>query len=346
MAAVRLAPPFVAACVGLASACSIWAALDDPYKSPAAPGGESATDGGVEAEAGIVDAAINRVVEAGFAPWAIAAYGDTVYAVDDHVKVHVAYDAGTSFTLFTRGDGGDSFLLDTNGIAANADGVFWTVGSGVRHCAPDGRACGLIAGGSPGEIAAGDSVVAWLDDGGVRTCTTPIKACTPATIPGSANAMHIAAGPNGVVAWTDGQQTIHLVSADGTTALDAGPFGASLLATDWATDELYWLTEKGVGFAQFDGGGETAHQLSLDNPLVAFFASRGIVFYSLNGSAFVYHCHFDDAHVACSNPGELSNGLPQTTNRGIVANSRLVLAVATFNDSARAAVLLAWPVPH
>src|SRR5579859_6238895 len=150
MGQIGVVRPVAASAIVAASACSIWAALDDPYKpagSTADRSGADAgrTDGGDDAaavEASARDA--SRVIDAGFVPFGIASYGGTVFAIDEQSHVHVSY-SDTAFTPLWEGDAGGPYFLQTNGIAASDAGVFWTVTGGIGYCAIDGSRCGAIA---------------------------------------------------------------------------------------------------------------------------------------------------------------------------------------------------------
>ncbi len=347
--AVRLA---VAAATASASACSIWAAIDDPYKSEeSAYGGRDASadgpaDGPVDANGPDAAAiAVIRVVDAGFVPYAIAARGDTVYLVDDRARVHVAYDAGTTFMPFWTGDGGDTFL-PTNRIAVSASDVYWTVSKGVRYCAADGGGCGILPSESaPTSIAASDPVVAWVDGTGVRVCTTPPAVCKPATLAGSKGALGVAAGPDGYVAWTSGGESIHVTKGEESSVISL-PYQASVLATEGTSDDLYWEGQYAVGVVRFDGTASTNSPLASGSKPTQLFAARGIVFWSLTGSppTSVSYCRFDTT-TSCT-PHDLASGLSgRTTNLGIVADSHEVLAVVSSLDDAFPSELLMWRLP-
>jgi hypothetical protein len=343
--------PLVIVAVASATACSIWAALDNPYKiEPMAhPDGSDAAPSEL-ADAGDADAppGPNRVVDAGFAPYAIAVYGDTVYAVDERVQIHAAYDAGTNFTTFWAGDGGDTFLLQANAIAASQAGVFWTVAAGVRYCAVDGGGCGFLASATtPQAIAASDSVVAWIDSIGVRACTMPLAVCNPVVLAASRGARHLAAGPGGAVAWSDGGTTIHFANSAGNSAIDVAPHDVSVVATDSTSGNLYWEGQDAVGFVHFDGTGDTiSANLTSGSRPTELFAARGVVYWSLHPTnGVVSYCRFDSA-AGCS-PAILPTGGmgAATTNHGIVANSRRVLAIVSSDINRFTPELFVWRLP-
>jgi hypothetical protein len=329
---------------GLA-ACSIWAAIDDPYKNDdisSDGASESAVD--VPADAGSQVAPI-RAFDAGFVPNAIGAYGDTAYAVDDQAQVHVAYDASAGFTSFWAGDAGGVILIQRNGVAANAAGVFWTVSTGVHYCGVDAGNCGFVPSTNAGPIAASDSAVAWIDDTGVRICTMPFDACNPLTVGASKSAVRVAVGPNGTVAWTSGATTIHFANGVANGLLDLFPFEVDVVAADATSGALYWEGPSGVGFLQFDGGGDTVSKLSSSTKPTALFADRGVVYWSLAASNVVQHCRWGP------DAGCLPRDLPLTglrnplTVHGIVANSRKVLAVVSSGMNLFQPALVEWPLP-
>ncbi len=348
MGTARVGRLTAAAATASAMACSIWAAIDDPYKNdkvPADAGPDSSVDG--PAEASRTDAAaVTRVVDAGLGPYAIAAHGDTVYVVDNRARVHVAYDAGTTFTPFWTGDGGDTFL-PTNRIAASADDVCWTVSNGVRYCAADGGGCGLLPSASaPTSIAASDPVVAWIEETGVRVCTTPPALCHPFTLAASKGALSVAAGPDGTVAWTDGGKTIHV--SKGQDGIDISlKYEASVLATEGESDDLYWEGQFAVGVVRFDGDGGAFSPLSSGSKPTQLFAARGFVFWSLLAGSpptSISYCRFDST-TPCESK-DLASGLAgRTTNFGIVADSREVLAIVSSLDDAFPSELLMWRLP-
>jgi hypothetical protein len=334
----------VAAAIATVTACSIWAALDNPYKSDALRpnDGDASIDG--MAEGGVRDATPGRrLIEAGFIPYAIDVHGDTVYVVDDQARVHVAYEASTNFTDFWAGDGGDTFLLQTNGIAATAAGVFWTVNAGIRYCSVDGGGCDFLPSGNPPRaVAASDPVVAWIDKTGVRTCARGLTGCVPASVAGSLGAASVAVGPTGTIAWTDGGKTIRLADGLGSGAVDL-PYDVALVATDDESRNLYWAGQAALGFVQFDGGGSTIFTLTSQTKPIALFARRGSAYWSLRGdNGIVVYCRFD-SNNACS-PKELANGLTPapTTNDGIVATSHEVLAIVSSDLTS---ALFVWPGP-
>jgi hypothetical protein len=332
---------FVAAAVSASTACSIWAALDDPYKSDVA--GDS---GAPLLEAG-VDA--NRVVDAGFIPYAVAAHGDTVYAIDNRAQVHVAYDAGTSFVSFWQGDGG--VFIPPNGIAASGAGVFWTTTTGIRYCALDGGACGVLelpATSAPRAIAASDTVVAWNDVGrvstGVNVCNLPLSQCTPTTLP-SMNVQSIAVGPDGTVAWAEGGQYIRFSSRPGNPVKVS--YAVNMVATDFVSGNLYWAGPFAVGVVHFDGTGNITWPQDFGGKPSQLFAVNGSIYWSVPVSppTVVAYCAFE-SDGGCSPKDLQSAVLGHTTNNGIIANSREVLTVVSSTDSMFPfPEMLGWRVP-
>lgn len=339
---------FAAGAAASMAGCSIWAALDDPYKSDEAPSAPEASvdpgrDATIDSPAEAAPPAITRIVDAGFVPYAIAAHADTVYVVDDRARVHVAYDAGTKFATFWAGDGGDTFL-PTNHIAASAEHVCWTVSDGIRYCEADGGECGrLPSTTTPTWIAANDPVVAWIDTAGVRVCTTPLATCTPTTLAGSKGALSLAAGPNGNVAWTTGGESIHVTKGQTTSAINLS-YQVSLVATEGTSDNLYWEGQYAVGFVHFDGTGSTVSQVASSSKPTQLFAARGFAFWSLlSGSppTNVSYCRFDTTTTCV--PRDLPTGVAgRTTDFGIAANSRDVYAIINSLDYAFPSELLMW----
>jgi hypothetical protein len=327
------------------TACTIWAAIDNPYKTDRA-----SSDGATEllvdgsADAG-EEASANRAIDVGFVPNAIGSYGATIYAVDDMAQVHVAYDASTTFTNFWAGDAGGVFLIQRNGVAANAVGVFWTVSSGVHYCGVDAGNCGLLPSTNARAIAASDSVVAWIDDTGVRVCTIPIDACTPATLGASRSAARLAAGPNAAVAWIDGGTAIHFASGLASDTIDLFPYEVDVIATDATSGALYWEGPTAVGFLQFDGGNNAVSDLYSNTKPTALFADRGMVYWSLATTGVVQHCRLD-LDAGCSPRDLAATGLrtPQTTH-DILATSRKVLALVSSGTSLFSPTLVEWPTP-
>ncbi len=337
---IRLA---VAAAAASGTACSIWAAIDDPYKNDEAPieaGRDASNDGPAEAS----PPAVTRVLDAGFVPYAIAAHGDTVYVVDNRARVHVAYDAGTRFETFWTGDGGDTFL-PTNRIAASADNVCWTLTAGVRCCPVDGGSCEHLASTSaPTLIAANDPVVAWIDGTGVRVCSTRLETCNPTTLPGSKAAESVAAGPNGNVAWTSGGETIHVSRNQENSAINL-PYQVSLVATEGTSDTLYWEGQYAVGMSHFDGTASAISPLASGSKPTQLFAARGLVYWSLAGSppTSLSYCRFDST-TSCV-PRSLASGVAgRTTDFGIAADTHDVFAVVSSLDDAFPSELVTWRV--
>jgi hypothetical protein len=346
MGALPLARVLLAAAVVASTACTLWAALDDPYKSEAT---DSSSDAGLD----VTEA--SAVIKPGFVPYAIAAYGDTVYVVDRNAEVHVATDAGTSFsTFFSPGDAGDVFHT-TNRIAASSAGVFWTVADGIRHCALDGGDCGLLRhGGSPALIAAGGSVVAWSDDAhdaGIGRCTVPLSQCAPVPTLLNEPATGIAVGPDGTVAWATGKAFIGFAGGgQPRTMLPVAGYAVSLLATDVASGNLYWIGN-GIGVVPFDGGAGYAVSLAASDTPSQFSVEKGAAYWTvpltsapnvIANTAFEY-CRF--ASGAMCNPGRVA--LAVGGNRpdlGIVSTSRDVLTILAFAAGGDPQ-LYVWPVP-
>ncbi len=348
------------------AACTIWAAIDNPYKSEldasaavivdgsavdgaagdASP--DAIAEGGVDgsADAGAARAT-NRVLDAGFVPSGIGSYGDTVYAVDDEAQVHVAYDASTSFTSFWTGDAGGRVLVEKNGVAASAAGVFWTVSGGVHYCGMDAGDCGFLGSTNAREIAASDSVVAWIDDTGVRACTVPMDTCNPVTLVGSKTAESVAAGPNGAVAWIAGDFTIHIANGVDAGIVDLDPDEVDVIATDATSGALYWEGQDGIGFLQFDGGGESATDMLTSNTKpTALFVNRGLLYWSLATSNTFQHCRLAGPDAGCTPVDLAATGLPSPqTTHGIVVTSRRVLALVSSGQTAFLPALVEWPVP-
>jgi hypothetical protein len=327
------------------TACSIWAALSNPYKSDS-PGPADGNDGapGARPEAG-ARSGDGRAIDAGFVPFAIAASGDSVYVVDNNANIRVAYDASTQFSDFWTGGGAD-FVLETNGIAATPSYVVWTVSAAVRYCAADGGVCRqLAATGSPGRIAANDQAVAWLDGTGVRVCPAPPAACVPTTLASSRGAVSVAAGPADIIAWTDGGKTISLVDHLGTESVPTDvPVAA--LAFDNASGDLYWEGAEALGVIRFDGGAASELMMSSPSKPIELFAANGLVLWSFtNVNGAVFYCRFD-SDGGCM-PNKLTNTLAPTptTNRAIVADSRDVLAVISNDQTVFQPTLVVWRLP-
>ena len=337
----------VAATAVLLSACSVWAILADPYKTDPIAG--DAGDARPTPSDGASAAAPSRAIDAGFTPSALGSFGDTVYVLDDQAQVHVAYDAGLRFTSFWSGDTDAAVLIQKNAIAANSAGVFWTLATGVRYCAVDGGGCGTLASVNARAIAANDSVIAWIDDTGVHLCTTPLDVCSPAAVASSKSAARLAVGPNGEVAWTDGGATIEIASpsgaaALGSTSLSAGPYEATVIATDTSSGMLYWEGPTGIGVVAFDGGSARSFGLQSSTKPTALFVDHGVAYWSLEGPPVVQHCRFD-VDAGCL-PADLASGLRMpTTVHEIVVDSRKVIALFSSDLSLFPPVLAEWPVP-
>ena len=333
------------------AACTIWAAIDDPYKTDVASAGvmgsadadaESGVDGSADAEA---ESPTNRALDAGFVPTGIGVYGDTVYAVDDQAQVHVAYDASTSFTSFWTGDAGGKVAVEKNGVAASAAGVFWTVSGGVHYCGMDGSDCGFLASTNAREIAASDSVVSWIDDTGVRICTIPLATCTPVAAVASKTAESLAAGPNAAIAWIAGDTTIHFANGVDGGILHLDPYEVDVIATDATSGALYWEGEEQIGFLPFDGRGDSGSSvLTSSTKPTALFANRGVVYWSLANSN-LQHCRLGPG-ANCTPHNLAATGLPSPqTTHGIVVTSSRVLAVVSSDHSLYLPQLVEWSVP-
>src|SRR4029077_18114805 len=99
MRASGVARLVVAGAVVGGTACSIWAAISDPYKSDrvdaatGVPSSDARTDAGAHQPG-------RPIVDSGISPYAIAAYGDSVYLVGSHGEVEVARGASSSFATF------------------------------------------------------------------------------------------------------------------------------------------------------------------------------------------------------------------------------------------------------
>jgi hypothetical protein len=345
MRASGVARLVVAGAVVGGTACSIWAALSDPYKNNAMnpDGGE----GGAATDTGAREGGPTRV-NPGFLPYALAVYGDTVYAVDELQSVHVAFDASTSFSTFWTGDGGEIFYPHVNGIAASAAGVFWTVGAGLHHCAQDGGACGFLRMSTTGPIAASDTVVAWIDSAGVQICTPTGGTCSPTAVAGSKGATLVSVWSNGTVAWTDGGKVIHV----GSDTVEVGPVGFAGISTmgiDNSSGTLYWENQFNLGSVQADAGTNLVSYLAAQAYKPdQLFANRDIVYWSLRGGpSFVYYCRVH-SDAGCTIRAPLQSNVPGgTMNYGIVADSRRVLAIVSSTDNTPpTSALVVWPVPQ
>jgi hypothetical protein len=338
MRAVHLVRPGVAATVMAASACTIWAAIDDPYKSEQA----ATVDAGSEAAA-------SHQIDAGGVPYAIAAYGDSVYVVDDLANVHVAVEAGTTFTaFFAVGDAGDVFN-QSNRVAASSAGVFWTVNKGIRYCALDGGDCGVLARkGTPTLIAAAGSVVAWKEpgDGGIGRCDGPLSQCTPVSTP-TEPASSIAVEPDGTVAYASNRAAIGFFGGPGPRrVLPVNGRQVDYVAADPGSGALYWIGPTAVGAVPFDSG--TANlPTPIDNGTPSqLFAFDGLVYWSvpsLQATAIeIDVCRFvDGGCIAGSSPvGTVIGG---RADQGIAASPRDVFTIVA--RSSGNPELLVWPTP-
>jgi hypothetical protein len=339
MRAVHLVRPIALATITAVSACTIWAALDDPYKSEQA----ATVDAGSEA------GAPSHAIDAGFVPYAVAAYGDSVYVVDDQARVHVATEGGTSFTTFFAPEPDAGEVFDPyNRIAASSAGVFWTIEKGIRYCALDGGACGLLPrGGIPTLIAAGDSVVAWKEggDAGIGRCDVPLSQCTPTSVP-TQPPSGIAVEPDGTVAYASGRLAIGRVGATGPKK-DIGLMQrADFVATDPASGDLYWIGQFGVGALPADGGAPTMTYAHLDNGTPSqLFALDGVAYWSVLGTPTeVDYCKPLLPNVACSSSELLGSVSGLRNDQGIAATSRDVFTVVA-NPGFGNPQLLSWSVP-
>jgi hypothetical protein len=347
---VRLA---VAAAIAASTACTIWAAIDDPYKSdnvsPGGAGGDAAPPA-------------NRLIDAGFSPYAITAMGDTVFVLDNQAQVHVAYDAGTRFELFWVNDAGET-VTTQNRIAVSDAGVFWTVNKGIRYCALDGGACGLLPRPTttPTAIAASDSMVAWIDTTGlplgIGRCSTPVDQCKPAPIALNIAPASLAVTQDGTVAWVAESNVLHFENARGRSSVVL-PQKADVVAADPAMNHFYWEGQGGIGLVQSDalvadaGYDGTYSPLSSGAPPNQLFAANGDVYWSIPTSSAIdpmfsnlYACRFE-ADGGCP-PRDLGGAfLSRRVAQGVVATSRQVLAVLTSPVvMAQPPELLVWNSP-
>ena len=320
------------------AACSLWAAIDDPYKSDltlvSEAGGPDATQDAGTREAAASDgggrdamAPARRLVDAGCIPYGIAAHADTVYVVDPYGSICVAHNGSATFDSFWISDASDTFTPQTNAIAATATGVFWTMSDGIRFCSTDGGGCGFFPlTNAPRDIAAGSSVVAWIDNSGVRTCATGLAGCVPVSVPGSRGAASVAVASTGAVAWTDGGTTIEL---DERAASQSVPvrFDIAVLAADEITGSLFWVGQGGVGYIRLDGGSGDWPVESMSKP-IELFARAGIAYWSVkNGNGVIVYCHID-SDAGCDPQLIVNGAMPvPTTSDGIVATSRDVWAI-------------------
>ena len=339
---------FVAAAVAGLTACSIWAALSDPYKSDGlSDGGE----GGTAVDAGARDARAWRLVDSGITPYAITAYGDNVYVVGPNGEIQVAHGVNSGFTTFWFGDASESFYPRVNGASASDAGVFWTVTAGIHSCALDGGACGFLPSANmPQAIAASDTAVVWVDRRGVESCSIPLDSCTPTTLPVSKGAGLVTAGSS-TLAWADGGPMIHV----DTSVIDLGsPHVANVMGIDRTSGDLYWENRNELGAIYADGAAYTDGATVRIWPLgdqgsspIELFASAGVVYWSTfpNGGSTVFYCRVD-SDAGCS-PGSLSTMGVGNENYGIVTDSRNVLAiVGSNNNNPPQPELAAWPLPH
>jgi hypothetical protein len=337
MRALHPVGPIVTAILTAASACTIWAAVDDPYKSESAV----AVDAGSEA------AAVSHVIDAGFVPYAITAYGDNVYVVDRSATVHVAAEAGTSFTTFFEGGAGDVFD-PFNRIAASSAGVFWTIEKGIRYCALDGGACGVLPrGGVPTLIAAGDSVVAWKESGdaGIGRCGVPISQCTPVSLPTLDSPSSIAVQPDGTIAFASAKGAIGFVGGSGPRRVPLMQ-RADFVATDSKSGDLYWIGPVAVGVLPGDGGTMSTMATFVSDAPSQLFALDGYAYWSVPAPQFtsIDYCRFAPG-TACSMSLTLGRVSTMRNDQGIAATSRDVFTVLAFPNSGNPQ-LLAWSAPQ
>jgi hypothetical protein len=347
MGAGHLVRPLVAAAIAGSTACSIWAAIDDPYKSDTVSTGDTGPDSGGG----------GRAVDAGFAPYAIAARGDTVYVLDDHAAVHVAYDAGTSFETFWVSDAGDT-VTTKNGIAVSDAGVFWTVDKGIRYCALDGGACGLMTRASPAAVAASDSMVAWIDGAGIGRCSVPVAHCPPAPIPLPNVPSSLAVAEDGTVAWVLAQSKAIHVDGPGGRGLFPLDYQVDVIAADLTTNKtFYWEGQSAIGFLTSDelladaGNSDTIAQLTSGAPPNQLFAANGVAYWAFTTSnpyvALFSSCRFDSGAGCVFHPLPAGSSLvSKRAVQGVVATSRQVMAVLTSPTDMNQPELLVWPNPY
>jgi hypothetical protein len=281
-------------------------------------------------------------------PYAVTAYGDNVYVVDDQAKVHVAVEAGTSFATFWAGDAGD-VVTSANRIAASSAGVFWTLVGGIRYCPLDGGACGLLQrGGTPTLIAAGDSVVAWKEagDAGIGRCDVPLSQCTtPTSIP-TEPPTSIAVEPDGTIAFAaSNRAAIGFVGAGPRTFVPAKGNPVQYVAADTASGALYWIGPYGVGAVPFDAGmvSETA-KLSNGTPS-QLFALDAVAYWSvpIPTETVINYCSFADGGCQASHPvGTVAAN--NRTDQGVAATSRDVFTI--LSGPSGNPQLYAWSVPR
>jgi hypothetical protein len=118
------------------------------------------------------------------------------------------------------------------------------------------------------------------------------------------------------------------------------------VATDSTSGNLYWEGQNAVGFVHFDGTGDTrSANLTSGTKPTELFAARGVVYWSLHPTnGVVSYCRFD-SNAACS-PANLPTGVAGvTTNHGIVANSRKVLAIVSSDINRFSPELFVWRLP-
>jgi hypothetical protein len=279
----------------------------------------------------------------------------------------VAYDASTNFEPFWLNDAGET-VTTQNRIAVSDAGVFWTVNNkGVRYCALDGGACGLLLRPttSPTAIAASDTMVAWIDSAmpyGIGRCTTPIDQCKPAPIPILAGAppASLAVTQDGTVAWVFAETLAMRFDGIRGRSVISLPQKADVVAADPATNNFYWVGQAGVGvvpantLAPDAGYQGTYQQLQGTDPPNELYAAGVDLYWTtpLGGeisptSTSVDSCRLDADGGCMAQPLKPLNGvfLRNRVAQGVVATSRQVLAVLTSPNSAPPE-LLAWPNPY
>jgi hypothetical protein len=335
----------VAGAVAGGTACSIWAAISDPYKSDRVDAATGVPSGDARTDAGARGASGRPIVDSGISPYAIAAYGDSVYIVGSNGQVEVARGASASFATFWTADGGEFFYPRTNGVSVSDAGVFWTVSTGIHYCAPDGGACGFLPSANyPRAIAASDTVVAWIDDGGVEECAVPLRSCNRTTLAGSRGATSLTAGPR-TIAWSDSRSTIHI----DRSAFDLAPHDVAVIGFDRASSDLYWGGRFEVGAILADGAPDRIYSLGdQGNRPDELFSANGVVYWSIATLSTVFYCQTAADGGCTVNTGTLNSGVAgANTNDGIVATSRNVLAIiGSTNNMPAEPELAAWPLPH
>jgi hypothetical protein len=343
MRAVGIARLILAVIITGLTACSIWAAISDPYKSDTTSSADvsdsGTTDTGARGDTG------RPQIDSGIYPYAITAYDDSVYVVGAFGQVQVARGANQNFVSFWRADGGELFYPRSNGVSASDAGLFWTVSTGIHYCALDGGACGLLPSASqPKAIAASDSVVAWIDNGGVQECTVPLSLCTPSPQPASKGAISVTAGA-GTIAWLDGKSTVHIAR----TVIDLAPYVVSVIGIDRGSGDIYWSGLYELGAISPAGSANRIWSLGNqgDRP-DQLFAASGLAYWTLSMQSAVFYCHVNSDAGCSSSLGILaSNVMGSNENYGIAATTREVFAViGSTNNTPREPVLVGWPIPR